>query len=250
METLLEKHLIQTQDGAADAIYVHPTVDGPWPGVVLYMDAFGLRPRLEEMAARLAAEGYAVLVPNVFYRAGPAPVVELGDISTQEGQSATFGKLMPLIQQLTPELAERDAAAYLDFLANRPEVEQPYGVVGYCMGGRLALGAAAVAGERAAAVASFHASRMVTDDDTSPHRLLPRIRGEVYVAHADHDAGMPPEQQEQFAAAMREAGLTYAAEQYDEARHGFTMSDTPVFDAAATERHWQALLGLFDRQLH
>src|SRR5262249_31067795 len=83
-----------------------------------------------EMAARLAAEGYAVLVPNVFYRAGPAPVVELGDISTQEGQSATFGKLMPLIQQLTPELAERDAAAYLDFLANRPEVEQPYGVGG------------------------------------------------------------------------------------------------------------------------
>ena len=250
MDTVLERHQIQTDDGEADAVYVRPVADGPWPGVVLYMDAFGLRPRLEEMATRLAAEGYAVLVPNVFYRAGPAPVVELGDISTQEGQSATFGKLMPLIQQLGPDLAERDAAAYLDFLASRTEVEQPYGMVGYCMGGRLAFGAAAVAGERAAAVASFHASRMVTDDETSPHLLLPRIRGEVYVAHADHDGGMLPEQQERLAAALGEAGLTFSAEQYDDARHGFTMSDTPVYDADATERHWKALLDLFDRQLH
>jgi carboxymethylenebutenolidase len=241
---------IPTPDGVADGILAVPDGEGPWPGVLVYMDAFGPRPRLEEMAARVASEGYVVVVPNVFYRHGRAPVVDLPDLSVPENRSAIFEKLGPIMQTLTPELAMRDAAAYLEFLAGDDRVATgPVGTVGYCMGGALALRTAARFPDRVAAVASYHGGRLATDAADSPHREFGAIRAEVYIAHADNDGSMPPEQQQLVAQTLDEAGVGYRAEQYDGAPHGFTMADTAMYDAAATERHWDTLLDLFARTL-
>jgi carboxymethylenebutenolidase len=216
----------------------------------MFMDAFGLRPRLEEMASRLAAHGYAVLVPNVFWRSGRAPVVELPDLSDPQARGTVFERLGPVMQALTPELATRDADAWLDFLAGDDRVaDGPVGAVGYCMGGALAIRLAAHAPERVAAVATFHAGRLVTDAPDSPHRLLGRLGCEVYVGHADHDQSMSPEHQEVVAEAMGSAGVEHRTELYEGAAHGFTMADTAAYDEPATERHWEVLLDLFGRRL-
>ena len=233
---------VAASDGASFDTYLALPPAGKGPGLVLFQEIFGVNEHIRMVAEQYALDGFVVSAPDVFWRQQRR--VDLG----YEGADRQRG--IDLMGQTKPAELEADIVASVKALRARPEITGKVGAVGYCMGGRLAFGAAAVAGERAAAVASFHASRMVTDDETSPHLLLPRIRGEVYVAHADHDGGMPPEQQERFAAALREAGLTFSAEQYDDARHGFTMSDTPVYDADATERHWKALLDLFDRQLH
>ena len=232
-----------------DAILARPQGEGTWPGVLVWMDAFGLRPRLEEMAAEIAAHGYVVLVPNLYHRAGRAPVTPPRDLTTEEGRSAAFAELGPLMRSLTPEVVAHDAAAYLDALLARPEVTAPLGTVGYCMGGRFAVRAAAVRPEEVAAVGSFHAGGLATDDDTSPHLLFPHLRAEVYVAHADHDRSMPPEQQDRVEQALTDAGLVHTTALYEGAPHGFTMADTAMYDAAATERHWDALLGLLGRTL-
>lgn len=241
---------VATPDGVADAILAVPDDEGAHPGVLLYMDAFGLRPRLEEMARRIAAEGYVVLVPNVLYRSGRAPVVDLGDLSVPENRATIFGKLGPLMAALTPELAMRDAAAYLDFLVADEHVSSgPVGSVGYCMGGALALRTAAGAPERVGAVASFHAGRLATDAPDSPHRSFGSIRGEVYVAHADNDGSMPHEQQALVERTLTEAGVPHRTELYAGAAHGFTMADTAAYDEAAEQRHWDNLLPLFARAL-
>lgn len=241
---------IPTPDGVADALLAVPNGAGPHPGVLLYMDAFGLRPRLEEMAGRIAAEGYVVLVPNAFYRSGRAPVVDLGDLSVPENRATIFEKLRPLMAALTPERAMRDATAYLDFLAADERVSaRPVGTVGYCMGGALALRTAALAPERVGAVASFHAGRLATDAPDSPHRSFGSIRGEVYVAHADHDGSMSPEQQELVERTLTEAGVRHRVELYPGAAHGFTMADTGAYDEAAEQRHWENLLPLLARTL-
>jgi carboxymethylenebutenolidase len=216
----------------------------------MYMDAFGLRPRLEEMASRLAAAGYVVLAPNVFYRSGRAPVVELGNLADPARRGTVFEALRPLMQALTPELAMRDAEAYLSFLAGDDRVcAGPVGAVGYCMGGALALRTAAHAPARVGAVASFHGGRLATDQPDSPHLLVDRITAEVYVAHADNDASMPAAQQQRLSETFDAAGARHRAELYDGAIHGFTMADTAAYDEQATERHWEALLDLFGRTL-
>jgi carboxymethylenebutenolidase len=250
MDTRTETLDLPLADGTTvDAILARPTGDGPWPGVLVWMDAFGLRPRLEEMAARTAAEGYVVLVPNLYHRHGRAPVTPLRDLTTEEGRSAAFEELGPLMKSLTPDLVAHDGAAYVDALLALPGTTGPLGTVGYCMGGRFAVQAGATRPDDIAAVASFHAGRMATDDPGSPHLLLPHLRAEVYVGHADNDGSMPPEQQDRLAQALSESGLVHRTELYEGAPHGFTMADTAMYAEAATERHWAALLGLLERTL-
>ena len=222
---------VQTSDGTADAFLTAPEGRGPYPGVLFYMDAFGPRPRLEEMAQRIADEGYVVLLPHVFYRHGRAPLVDTGSLMDPDARGRLFETIGPWMKELTPERATSDADAYVDYLLQHAEVaDGPIGVVGYCMGGGLALRTAAHRPEQVA--------------PTSPHLLADRIRAEVYVASADGDPSMPAEQQQRLDEALTEAGVTHTCEQYDGARHGFTMADTAVYDEAATDRHWDALLGL------
>lgn len=241
---------IETADGRADCFLAAPDDNGHYPGVLFYMDAFGPRPRLEEMAERIAAEGYVVLVPHVFYRQGRAPLIDTSDLMRPESRGKLFETLRPWMAQLTPERAMSDADAYVDFLRAHDQVaDGPIGVTGYCMGGALALRTAAHRPDDIGAAAAFHPARLATDAPDSPHLLADRIKAEVYVASADNDQGMPPEQQERLDRALTGAGVVHVCEQYDGATHGFTMSDTAVYDEAATERHWERLLDLFARTL-
>ena len=249
LPTTTETLDLPTDDGTVDAILARPQGEGPWPGVLVWMDAFGLRPRLEEMAAHVAAQGYVVLVPNLYHRKGRAPVTPQRDLMSEEGRSAAFRELGPLMRSLTAEVIETDTHTYVDALLARPDVEGPLGTVGYCMGGRFAVRAAGTRPDEIAAVGSFHAGGLATDDDDSPHLVLPRVKAEVYVAHADKDRSMPREQQERVEQALTDAGLVHTTELYEGAPHGFTMSDTAMYDEAATERHWAALLPLLERTL-
>lgn len=239
---------IPTEDGTADAYLSHPGDGRPHPAVLLYQDAFGLRPHLKAMADRLAAAGYTVLVPNVFYRNGRAPVVELPEFIDPDARPQMWEQLTPLIRSLTPERAERDAGAYLDWLAGSPLVaEGPVAVTGYCMGARLVLWTAGAHPDRVAAAAGFHGGQLATDAPGSPHLAAARITAEVYFGHADQDSALPEEQIKRFEQALTEAGVRHRCEVYEGAHHGYTQADTAAYDRQADERHWAALLDLLDR---
>ncbi|MFI9627967.1 dienelactone hydrolase family protein [Streptomyces sp. NPDC052042] len=239
---------IPTPDGVADAYLAHPDDAGPHPVVLLYMDAFGLRPRLRAMADRLAGAGYTVLVPNVFYRHGRAPVVELPDFIDPAARPELFERLGPIMQSLTPDLAMRDADAYLTWLSHCPvAADGPVAVTGYCMGAGLALRTAGTHPDRIAAAACFHGGRLATDAADSPHRLADRISAELYFGHADQDPALPPEQIALLDKVLTAAGVSHRSEVYAGARHGFTQADTAAYDHDAEERHWTALLALLDR---
>jgi carboxymethylenebutenolidase len=241
---------ISTPDGTADAYWAHPEGPGPFPAVLFYMDAFGVRPHLRKMADRLASEGYAVLVPNVFYRQGRAPVFDLPEFIDLSSRPGIFEKIGPAMQQLTPELAVRDAGAYLGWLDESALTKDgPVGATGYCMGAALALRTAAAQPGRVAAVGGFHGGRLATTDPDSPHLLAGRLKAELYFGHADQDHSLPQEQIDRFEEALTEAGLHHRCEVYTGAGHGYTQADTAAYDAEATERHWAALKDLFGRTL-
>ncbi|WP_225630575.1 dienelactone hydrolase family protein [Streptomyces solaniscabiei] len=241
---------IPTDDGTADAYLAHPGDGNARPAVLLYMDAFGLRPQLRAMADRLAGAGYTVLVPNVFYRHGRAPVVELPEFIDPGARPEIFQHLGPIMKSLTPDRAMRDAGAYLRWLADCPSVaDGPVGVTGYCMGAALALRTAGTYPDRVAAAAGFHGGNLATEGPQSPHLMAGGVTAELYFGHADRDPGMPPEQQERLEAALTGAGVRHRCEVYAGAHHGYTQADTAAYDAEATERHWEELLGLLKRTL-
>ncbi|WP_329172718.1 dienelactone hydrolase family protein [Streptomyces sp. NBC_01477] len=239
---------IPTPDGEADAFAAFPDRGERHPGVLLYMDIFGLRPELEKRARDLAEHGYYVLVPNVYYRHGPAPVTDIPEHISTEIRPSVVARLMPLVTAHTTERVLRDADAYLAFLAAQPEVGAgPSGVIGYCMGAVLALRTAAAHPGKVAAVAGFHPGRLVTDAPDSPHRLVPRLSAEVHLGHAEGD--MTPEALGRLDQALDASGVNHSSETYPGTVHGFTMSDTDAFDAAALQLHWDRLLPLLDRTL-
>lgn len=239
---------IPTQDGTADAYLAHPADGRPHPAVLLYQDAFGLRPHLRSMADRLAGAGYTVLVPNLFYRNGRAPVVELPEFIDPAARPQMWEQLFPLMQSLTPEVAQRDAGAYLDWLAGSPlAADGPVAVTGYCMGARLALFTAGAHPDRVAAVAGFHGGHLVTDAPDSPHLAARHITAEVYFGHAGQDPSLPEEQVKAFEEALTAAGVRHRCEVYAGAHHGYTQADTAAYDGEADERHWTALLDLLGR---
>jgi carboxymethylenebutenolidase len=239
---------IPTQDGTADAYLVHPAEGGPHPAVLLYMDAFGLRPRLRAMADRLAEAGYTVLVPNVFYRHGRAPVVELPEFIDPGARPEIFERIGPLLRRLTPEPAMRDADAYLRWLADSPvAADGPVALTGYCMGARLALLTAGAYPDRVAAAAGFHGGHLATDAPDSPHLVAGSVKAELYFGHADKDPSLPVEQIDRLEQALTAAGVRHTCEVYEGAHHGFTQADTAAYDRAGDERHWAALLDLLQR---
>jgi len=239
---------IPTPDGTADAYLSRPDEDGGHPAVLFVMDAFGLRPRIEEMADRIAERGYVVLAPNVFYRAGRAPLFEVPDLTDPDKRSAFFQTVRPLMNQLTPENAASDGKAYLDYLSE--VAPGPVAITGYCMGVRVGLRIAAAHPDRVAAVAGFHGGGLVTDAPDSPHRLAPDLtKTELYFGFADNDASMTAEQIETLERALDEAGARYRSEVYENAIHGYTMSDTAAYDEAAAERHFTELFRVLDAAL-
>jgi carboxymethylenebutenolidase len=228
---------ITTEDGVADAYLVRPGGQ-PRGSVLLIMDAYGLRPQIEQMAERIAAEGYIVLAPNVFYREARGELLPAEEIAG----GGAFAKVLPLVRGLTPDLIVRDGPAYLDALG-----DGPVAITGYCMGGRAGWHLAAAYPDRVAALGGFHVGGLVTDVDDSPHRKAADIGAEVYFGHADNDRSMNPDQIATLDKAMDDAGVVHRTEVYDGAAHGYTMADTPAYDEAAAERHYRELFALLDR---
>jgi len=241
---------ITTTDGVAEAIVATPP-GGSGPGVLFFMDAFGLRPRIEEMAAEIAGWGYVVMAPNVFYRDGDvAEVAPQGDLLTPAGREAFFAVAGPRIGHLTSELAVRDNDAYLAALRSLPEVTPgPVGVVGFCMGTRLAMRAAGRHPDEVAACAGFHGGGLITDAPDSPHLELATARAEFLFGNADNDGSMTVQNAADLDAALDAAHLTATNEIYEGAAHGYTMADTSSWNEAAFVRAFANLRALYARTL-
>lgn len=237
---------ITTRDGVADAYLTRPD-DERRPGVLFLMDAFGLRPRIEEMADRIAQRGYVVLAPNTLYRIGRSPLVDMSAMADPDRRGELMAPLMPAIRGFTQEMIASDGGAYLDFLET--VARAPFAITGYCMGGRVGWGIAAAYPDRVAALGAFHTGGLVTEGETSPHLQAGELRAEVFLGSADNDRNMTPEQIATVERALDEAGVTYRSELFAGAAHGYTMSDTPVYDEAAAERHFTELFALLDRTI-
>ena len=237
---------ITTPDGECPVVLATPDGAGPWPGIVMYPDAGGARPALRDMAARLASLGYAVLLPDVYYRNGRwAPF----DMRTVFADEAERNRLFAMMKAITPEVVAADAAAFFGYLAGRPEVAGGgFGTTGYCMGGRTSLMVAGRLPERVAAAMSFHGGGLVSDGPDSPHLLADRIRAAVYVGAAENDPSYTPEQSETLDAALTAAGVEHVIEWYP-AAHGFAVTDNGPYDEAAAERHWRAMETFFGSHL-
>ena len=238
---------IPAPDGTPGGFLYYPAGEERWPGVIHLTDIGGIRPASREMAKRLAAAGYCVLQPNVFYRTGKPP---LFDFPMKMGDERTMNRFQELSGPLTPETMERDASAYVDFLAGRPATRKgAMGVVGYCFTGRMALRTAAERPDKIAAAASFHGGGLFTDAPTSPHTVLPRVRARLYLGHAFGDRSMPREAIEKLERALQSWGGTYASETYSGALHGWTVPDSAAYNEPQAERAFEKLIELFQSSL-
>jgi carboxymethylenebutenolidase len=237
---------VTTPDGTCPVSLHTPNGSGPWPGVVMYPDAGGVRPTFDGMADTLAGFGYAVLLPDVYYRHGDWQPFSMATAFTDpEERTRLFG----MIGSLTQDMTTADAGAFFDFLAQRPEVAgDRFGVCGYCMGGRTSVIVAGRQAERVAAAGSIHGGGLVTDGPDSPHLLADRMTATVYVGAAENDGSFTPEQAETLEKALETAGVPHTIETYH-AAHGFAVPDNPPYDVEAAQQHWLALQWLFEAAL-
>ncbi len=243
---------IKTPDGACDAAFIHPRT-GSHAGVLIWPDAFGLRPSMREIAKRIAAEGYSVLVPNPFYRVAKAP---FSDASTFNFQNpADMAKLKPLMASVTAAgNAEKDAVAYVAFLDTQKEVDKSkkIGTQGYCMGGPLVVKTAAALPNRIGAGASFHGGGLVTDKPDSPHLLASEIKARMYFGIASNDDMRQPDAKDKLREAFSAAKVSAEIEVYAGAMHGWCVPDMPlqngmpIYSKPDAERAWGKLVALYN----
>ncbi len=243
----MQKIEIETRDGLCPAYVYRPEGTGPWPAVLMLMDGPGMRPAMLELGERLSGHGYVVLIPDYFYRSGAYAPIDAKVVWTNTDlRNAHREKFM---EPATPELILSDTAAFLDYFARRDDVRPgPVGVVGYCMGGRLALIAAGTYPERISVVASYHGGGLANDASSSPHLLAPRMKAKTYVGGATDDASFPDDMKARLDAALTEAGVAHVIETYP-AKHGWVLRDMPVYDAAEAEHHWRTLVPHLDSVL-
>jgi carboxymethylenebutenolidase len=253
VETSVE---IKTPEGTCDAVFIHPAT-GSYPGVLIWPDAFGLRPSMRDIGKRIAAEGYSVLVPNPFYRKAKAPVI--ADPASFSFQNpADMAKLQPLMASVNaPGAAETDAAAYIAFLDAQPQVNKAkkIGTQGYCMGGPLVMKTAAALPHRIGAGASFHGGGLVTDKPESPHLLAPKIKARMYIGVASNDDARQPDAKDKLKEAFAAAKVPAEIEVYPGALHGWCVPDMPVqngnpiYNKPDAERAWSKLVALYKTAL-
>ena len=242
-----EQVSIKTADGTCPATVFTPKGSGPWPAAIFYMDGLAIRPALLDMGERLANAGFVVLLPDLFYRAGPYVPMDPKTVFAQPDIRKALGRFFSSTDN---KRAAEDTRAFIAYLDTRSDVAGPkIGTVGYCMGGGMAIAAAGAYPDRIAAAASFHGGNLANDTELSPHLLAPKIRARLYIGVADQDHSYPPEMAERFEKALNEAHVDYRSEFYPGAKHGWTQTDFPIYDKAASERHWRALIDLFDATL-
>ncbi|MEO5597077.1 MAG: dienelactone hydrolase family protein [Novosphingobium sp.] len=234
---------ITTPDGMADALFVHPA-SGKHPGVIMWPDIGGLRDAYKQMARRLAADGFAVLVVNQYYRSAKSPVLAtFAEWRTPEGQA----KITPMRAQLTSDAIARDAKAFVAFLDGQAAVDTARGIgsAGYCMGGPFTVLTAAAVPDRVRAAASFHGAALVTDQADSPHKLIASTKASFLFAIAKGDDARAPGDKDALRAAAAAAGRPAEIEVYP-AEHGWCALDAPVYDQVQADRAWARMLALFN----
>jgi carboxymethylenebutenolidase len=237
---------ITTADGTCTVTLATPEGDGPWPAVVMFPDAGGARQTFSDMAQRLADYGYAVLVPDVYYRDGDWAPFDMKTVFADQNERK---RLFEMISKVTPDIMASDAAAHFDYLESRPEVSgTAFGTTGYCMGGRISLLVAGRLPARVAAAMSFHGGGLVSDDAGSPHLLADQIQATVYVGAAENDASFTAEHGETLDKALTAAGVEHTIEFYS-AAHGFAVPDNEPYDPTAAQRHWEAMERVFGAKL-
>jgi carboxymethylenebutenolidase len=243
----VDKITLKTRDGACPSYVYRPTRAGPWPAVLVFMDGLGIRPAMLELGERLSSYGYFVLLPDLFYRSGPYEPMDPHTVfSDPEKRKVLMEKFFALA---TPANIMSDTRTFLEHLALRGEVRPGgIGTTGYCMGGLMSLTAAGTYPDRIVAAASYHGGRLATDAPDSPHLLAPKMKARIYVAGAIEDQSFPDDMKERLEQALTNAGVDHQIETY-QAKHGWVFRDTPVYDSAAAERHWQTLVALLDSKL-
>jgi carboxymethylenebutenolidase len=242
---------VKTPDGTCDAAYIHP-VSGSHAGVIIWPDAFGLRPTMRDIGKRIAAEGYSVLVPNPFYRVTKAPGIDIANFNFQN--QADMAKLQQLMGGLNaPGAAEKDAVAFVAFLDQQKEINKAkkIGTQGYCMGGPLVVRTAAAVPERIGAGASFHGGNLVNDTPNSPHLLAPKIKARMYFGIAANDDARQPDAKDKLKQAFAAVKVPAEIEVYSNSQHGWCVPDMPVqagkpiYNKPDAEKAWTKLVELY-----
>lgn len=235
---------IKTPDGMADAVLFHPA-KGKHPAVLIWTDVFGLRPVFRDMGMRLAAQGYTVLVPNPFYRSGPA-VTE-----PDYAAPSVRAKYFPMMATLTSETTMRDAPAFIAFLDAQPQTDtrKKAGVQGYCMGGPLTFRTAAAVPDRIAGAATFHGANLVGPSPDSPHLLIPKTKAAFYCGVADNDDKRQPDAKDVLKASFAAVKRPATVEVYEGANHGWCVKGSAVYNEAAAEKAWGELTALYKKTL-
>jgi len=242
---VIERHLdIPTADGAMNSFVVHPEEGGAFPVVLFYMDAPGKREELHDMARRIAAVGYCVVLPNLYYR-------HRREFQLLERTEPALTEMFGLMATLDAGTTARDTRALLDFVDALPQADATrIGAVGYCMSGPFVVWAAAAFPERFRCIASIHGANMATEAPDSPHRVVSRLRCESYFACAEIDKWAPPADIRQLQSGLRAAAAPHRVEWYPGVEHGFVFPQrTGIYNQAAAERHWERLFSLFERRL-
>jgi carboxymethylenebutenolidase len=240
------KFEIAMADGIADAILYAPG-DGQYQGLLFYTDIFGVRPANQGMVRRIAEQGYAVTMPNIFYRYGKPP---FADANFKWGEPDSMKIVHGLFAALNGAMMEKDAPVYVEAQLQQQEVSGPkLGVVGYCFSGAMSLRTAAVVPDEVAAAASFHGGHLVTEAPDSPHSRVPRVKGELYFGHAVEDQSMPPDAIEKLNDTLKAWGGRYESEVYEGALHGWTVPGRDVYNEKQAERAHAKLLDLLKRNL-
>jgi carboxymethylenebutenolidase len=238
---------VETDDGAMTTFAVHPQGDGPFPVAFLYMDGVGYREQIKDNARRFATGGYFCVAADLFYRSGERLTLDFGRMREDE---AYRERASSVIGSLTPDMVMTDTQAVFDVLATDSRASKGARVcVGYCMGSRFSLHAAATMPDKFVAAAGIHPGALVTDQPDSPHRDLARVRGELYLAFAEIDQSATPEIVDRFRQELEQQGVRGVVERIPGTRHGFAMADLPVYDRAAAEDHFARTLDLWDRNL-
>lgn len=244
----MQREMIQlrTNDGLCPTHLFEPDGQGQYPGVVMFMDGLGIRPALFDMAARMAAGGYCVLLPDLYYRSGYV-VRDTATLFTDPVTRADWStRVMPTVSVAN---IMRDMPAFLALLDTRATVSKgPFGTTGYCLGGKLSLAAAGHYADRVAAAASYHGGQLATDAPDSPHLLAPAMKARLYVGGATNDSGFDDAQKQRLEDALTASRVDHLIETYN-ARHGWVPADTAAHDPVAAERHWETLFRLLDSTL-
>ena len=237
---------LPTRHGATTTFIVHPERDGAHPAVLFFMDAPGIREELRDMARRMAAAGYYVMLPNLYYRSGAMELADLPKLPEAESRARMF----ELMGSLSIPLVMDDAAALLDFADRDPAASNgKIATLGYCMSGQYAICFAARYPDRVAAAASIYGVQLVTDQANSPHLAAQKTKAELYFACAEHDPYAPLEMVEALDQTVKSKNLNAEVELYPGVHHGFAFPQRAAYDKPAAERHWERLFALWRRRL-